>query len=120
MSTVTYSYLRPAEEVTVAGRRMNMKFQELIDKDVFVGGGMKIGKVKDVLIDTEEWKITHLEIELTKWAVENILGAKPSLTGAVRNTLAISALEKGVACCTDTGVDLKVSKDQLHIYLRPA
>jgi len=97
-----------------------MKFQELMEKDVFVEGGMKIGKIKDVLIDVEEWKVTHLEIELTKWAVENILGAKPSLTGAVRNTLAISALEKGAACCTSSGVDIKVSKAQLHIYLRPA
>ena len=94
-----------------------MKFQELIDKDVFVGGGMKIGKVKDVLIDTEEWKITHLEIELEKNVAESVLGAKK---GGVRNMLAISALEKGVACCTSRGVDIKVSKGQLHIYLRPA
>lgn len=92
----------------------------MVDKEIFVEGGFKVGKVKDVLIDTEEWKITHLEIELTKWAVENILGAKSPLAGAVRNTLAISALEKGTACCTSSGVELKVSKSQLHIYLRPA
>ena len=33
--------------------------------------------------------------------------------------LAISALEKGVARWTDKGLHLKVSKDQLHMYLRP-
>jgi sporulation protein YlmC with PRC-barrel domain len=96
-----------------------MKFSKLVNQDVFVEN-QKIAKVKDVVIDTDEWKITHLEIELTKEAAEEILGATPALTRGVRNTIAISALEKGAACCTDTGVDIKVSKGQLHIYLRPA
>jgi sporulation protein YlmC with PRC-barrel domain len=96
-----------------------MKFSELMDKDVFVEN-QKIAKVKDLIIDTDEWKITHLEIELNKQAAEEILGATPAMTRSVRNTLALSALKKGVACCTDMGVEIKVSKGQLHIYLRPA
>ena len=96
-----------------------MKFSELMDKDVFVENQI-IAKVKDLTIDTDEWKITHLEIELNKQAVEEILGATPAMTKSVRNTLALSALKKGVACCTDMGVEIKVSKGQLHIYLRPA
>ena len=95
-----------------------MNFTELMDKDVFAEN-QKIGKVKDLVIDTDEWKITHLEIELTKEAAEEILGATPAITRSVRNRLAISALEKGMACCTNMGVELKVSKGQLHIYLRP-
>ena len=95
-----------------------MNFTELTDKDVFADN-QKIGKVKDLVIDTDEWKITHLEIELTKEAAEDILGATPAITRSVRNRLAISALEKGMACCTNMGVELKVSKGQLHIYLRP-
>jgi len=95
------------------------KFSELADKDVFVEN-QKIAKVKDVVIDTDEWKVTHLVLELTKEATEEILGATPAMTRSVLNTLAISALEKGTACCTPTGIDLKVSKGQLHIYLRPA
>jgi sporulation protein YlmC with PRC-barrel domain len=95
------------------------KFSELADKDVFVEN-QKIAKVKDVVIDTDEWKVTHLVLELTKEAAEEILGATPAMTKSVLNTLAISALEKGTACCTPTGIDLKVSKGQLHIYLRPA
>ena len=95
-----------------------MKSQELIDKDVFVEG-MRLGKIKGLTIDPEEWKITHLEIELTKEATEKILGATPAMTKSVRNNLAISALAKGAACCTDSGVDIKVSKAQLHMYLRP-
>ena len=95
-----------------------MKSQELIDKDVFVEG-MRLGKIKGFMIDPEEWKISHLEIELTKEASEQILGATPALTRSVHNTLAISALAKGQACCTSSGVDIKVSKAQLHMYLRP-
>ena len=95
-----------------------MKSHELIDKDVFVEG-MRLGKIKGLTIDPEEWKITHLEIELTKEATEKILGATPAMTKSVRNNLAISALAKGAACCTDSGVDIKVSKAQLHMYLRP-
>jgi sporulation protein YlmC with PRC-barrel domain len=93
-----------------------MNFGELKDQDVFAGNE-KIGKVKDVIIDTDGWKMTHLEIELAKEAAEEILGATYAVKG-VRNRLVISALEKGAACCTDKGVEIKVSKKQLHSYLR--
>ncbi len=92
-----------------------MNFSEIKDQDVFVDN-QKIAKVKDVVIDTEEWKITHLIVELTKDAAEEILGAGKS----VLNRIAISALEKGMACCTNKGVEIKVSMKQLNIYLRPA
>jgi archaeosine-15-forming tRNA-guanine transglycosylase len=72
--------------------------------------------VKDVIIDPEEWKITHLVVELSKDAAEEILGVGKS----VLNRIALSALEKGTACCTSKGVEIKVSKKQLRIYLRPA
>ena len=91
-----------------------MKFSELIDEDVFAQD-VKIGEVKDAYIDTETWEITHLEIQLTKEAAYEILGARTS----IRNSLSISALRKGTACCTDNGIELKLSIAQLHIYLRP-
>ena len=92
-----------------------MNFSELRDQDVFVDN-QKIAKVKDVIIDPEEWKITHLVVELSKDAAEEILGVGKS----VLNRIALSALEKGMACCTNKGVEIKVSKKQLRIYLRPA
>ena len=92
-----------------------MKSKEFMDKDVFVLDE-KIGTVKEIGIDPEEWKVTHLEIELEKNIAESVLGAKK---GGVRNMLAVSSLEKGVARWTDKGLQLKVSKDQLHMYLRP-
>jgi sporulation protein YlmC with PRC-barrel domain len=91
-----------------------MKFSELMDKDVYVEDD-KIAKVKDAIIDPEEWKITHLEVELTKEATKELLGART----AFRNTLAISALGEGTSCCTNRGIEIKVSKGQLHMYLRP-
>jgi sporulation protein YlmC with PRC-barrel domain len=72
---------------------MNMNSNDFLDKDVFAEDE-KIGKVKELGIDPEEWKVTHLEIELTKDIAESVLGAKK---GGVRNMLAVSALEKGVA-----------------------
>jgi sporulation protein YlmC with PRC-barrel domain len=92
-----------------------MKSKEFMDKDVFALDE-KIGKIKEIEIDQEEWRITHLEIELEKDIAESVLGVKK---GGVRNMLAISALEEGVARWTDAGLHLKVSKGQLHMYLRP-
>ena len=91
-----------------------MKFNDLVGEDV-LAQGEKIGEIKDVYIDSEKWEITHLEIQLTKEAAFQILGARTP----IRNSLAISALRKGTACCTDDGINIKLSKAQLHIYLRP-
>jgi hypothetical protein len=92
-----------------------MRTREFINRSVFALDE-KIGIVKSIEVDPEEWKITHLEIELKKDIAESVLGAKK---GGVRNMLNISALEKGTARWTDNGLHLKVSKDQLHMYLRP-
>ena len=92
-----------------------MNSKDFLDKDVFALDE-KIGTVKSIEVDPEEWRITHLEIELKKDIAESVLGAKK---GGVRNMLAISALEQGVARWTNKGLHLKVSKDQLHMYLRP-
>lgn len=92
-----------------------MKFSALIDQEIFAEG-FKIGKIKDVHVDGEEWKITHFEIELTKEAAKELLGARTSF----RNILAISAAGPASKCCTtERGIDLQVSKGQLRIYLRP-
>ena len=94
---------------------VDLKLGEIIDEDILVEG-QKVGEIKDAYFDPETWEITHLEIQLTKEAANEILGAKI----AIRNSLAVSALKEGNACCTEKGLELKVSKGQLHIYLRPA
>jgi len=92
-----------------------MNSKDFLDKYVFVEDE-KIGKVKELGIDHENWKVDHLELKLTKDITESVLGVKK---GGVRNMLAISALKKGDARWTDKGLNLKVSKAQLHMYLRP-
>ena len=92
-----------------------MKFGELINKEVYVET-FKVGEVKDVVVDAEDWKVTHLEIELTKEASKELLGGRM----AIRNVLAISAVGPASKCCTSHNrIDLQVAKKQLHIYLRP-
>ena len=86
-----------------------------MDKDVFALDE-KIGKIKEMDIDANEWKVIHLEVELDKKVAESVLGAKK---GGVRNMLNVSALEKGTGMWMDNGLHLKVAKDQLHMYLRP-
>jgi len=91
------------------------KSKEILDKDVW-SVDEKIGKVKEMEIDLDEWKITQLEIELEKNIAELVLGAKK---GGVRNMLDILALEKGTIRRTDKGLLLQIRKDQLHVYLKP-
>jgi sporulation protein YlmC with PRC-barrel domain len=92
-----------------------MKSKEFMDKDVFALDE-KIGKIKEMEVDANEWKVTHLEVELDKNVAESVLGAKK---GGVRNNLNVAALEKGTGIWTDNGLHLKVSKDKLHMYLSP-
>jgi len=91
-----------------------LKFGEIIDKKVYTGDYF-VGKVKDLYVEEEEWKITHLEVELTKEAANELLGART----AFRNSLAVSALGKWPDCCSNDQINLGVTKGQLNIYLRP-
>lgn len=92
-----------------------MKVSELIDKEVYCEG-LRLGKIKDVHVDGEDWKVTHFEIELRKEAAKELLGVKSSF----RNVLAISAVGPASKSLTkDSGIDLQVSRGQLRIYLRP-
>jgi hypothetical protein len=91
-----------------------MRTSEFMGKDVYALDE-KIGTIKGIEVDPQVWKVTHLEIQLEKDIAESVLGAKKR---GVRNMMAIEALEKGVGHW-ENGLHLKVSKDQLHMYLRP-
>jgi sporulation protein YlmC with PRC-barrel domain len=92
-----------------------MKSKEFMDKNVFALNE-KIGKIKEIEVDPQDYKVTDLEVELDKNVAESVLGAKK---GGVRNMLNVAALEKGTGMWTDDGLHLKVAKDQLHMYLKP-
>lgn len=89
---------------------MDIKCRELLEKKI-VCEDLQVGKIKECIIDPEEWKITHLEVELTKEAAEMLLGVKK---GGIKNLLAVSAIGE-----VDNKINLKVSKGQLRIYLIP-
>ena len=92
-----------------------MKFSELIGKEVYCEG-LRVGKITDILLDGEEWKITHFEIELRREAAYELLGAKSTF----KNVLAISAVGPASKAITkESGIDLQVTRGQLRIYLRP-
>lgn len=92
-----------------------MKFSELIGKEVYCEG-LRVGKITDVLVDGEEWKITHFEIELKREAAFELLGVKSTF----KNVLAVSAVGPASKSITkDSGLDLQVARGQLRIYLRP-
>ena len=92
-----------------------MKFSELIGKEVYCEG-LRVGKITNILVDGEEWKITHFEIELRREAAFELLGVKSTF----KNVLAISAVGPASKAITkDSGIDLQVARGQLRIYLRP-
>ncbi|UCH31096.1 MAG: hypothetical protein JSV05_06185 [Candidatus Bathyarchaeota archaeon] len=87
-----------------------MKSEELLGKKIMCED-LEVGKVKELIINADQWKITHLEVELTKEAAELVLGVRK---GGIRNLLAISAIDG-----LEQTINLKVSKGQLRIYLIP-
>lgn len=88
---------------------MAIKSSELLDNRV-VCEDLTVGEVKNVIIDPEQWKVTHLEVELSKDAAELVLGIKK---GKIRNLLAVSAIDN-----MGKTINLKVKKGQLPIYLK--
>ena len=71
---------------------------------------LTVGEVKEIIIDSSNWKVTHLDVSLTKEAAELALGIRK---GGIRNFLATSAIGE-----VNKTVQLKVTKGQLHIYLK--
>ena len=89
--------------------KMSIKFKDVRWKKV-ICEKMTVGEVKEIIIDSSNWKITHLMVELSKDAAELALGIKK---GGIRNLLATSAIGK-----INKNIALKVKKGQLHIYLK--
>jgi sporulation protein YlmC with PRC-barrel domain len=91
-----------------------VRASQLVNRPIWVED-FEVGTVKEVIVDTAEWKVTHLEVQLKKEASKEILGAKKSF----RNLLSVSAIKKEPDCCTARGIELQVTKAQLRIYLKP-
>ena len=87
---------------------MDVRSGNLLGKKI-ICEDLEVGKVKEIVMDPKQWKVTHLEVELTKGAAKAVLGVKK---GGIRNLLAMSAVN-GV----EETIDLKVTKGQLRMYL---
>jgi sporulation protein YlmC with PRC-barrel domain len=88
---------------------MSIKYKDVRWKKV-ICEDLTVGEVKEVIIDPSQWKVTHLEVELTNDAAELALGIRK---GGIRNLLAVSAIGS-----TGKTIKLKVKKGQLQIYLK--
>jgi len=89
---------------------MSIKSRDLRWKKV-VCEDLTVGEVKEIIIDPSNWKVSHLEVNLSKEAAELALGTRK---GGIRNFLAVSAIGK-----VNKTIKLKVKKGQLQIYLKP-
>ena len=90
--------------------KMSIKSRDLRWKKI-ICEDLTVGEVKEMIIDPSTWKVTHLEVDLSKEAAELAFGAKK---GGIRNFLAVSAIGK-----VNKTIKLKVKKGQLQIYLKP-
>ena len=90
---------------------MSIKSREIRWKKV-ICEDLTVGEAKEIIIDPSSWKVTHIEVTLTKDAADLVFGARK---GGIRNLLAVSAIGK-----INKNIKLKVKKGQLHIYLKPA
>ena len=85
--------------------------RELVGKKV-VCEDLIVGVVTEIIFDLNNWKITHLEVELTREATDLCFGFRK---GGIRNRLSVSAIGK-----VGKTIELKVKKGQLkYIYLKP-
>ena len=89
---------------------MSIKSRDIRWKKV-ICEDLTVGETKEAIIDPSTWKVTHLEVELSKEAAELALGTRK---GGIRNFLAVSAIGR-----VNKMVELKVKKGQLQIYLKP-
>ena len=88
---------------------MSLRSQELLNRKI-ICEDLIVGESKEAIIEPDQWKVTHLEVQLSKDAAELVLGIRK---GGIRNLLSVSAI--GNAGKT---INLKVKKGQLHIYLK--
>lgn len=94
---------------------MKIKSKDLIGSEI-IAQDIRVGKVKEVVVDTETGQVSHLEIELTKDAAEEVLGTKH---GGIRNNLAVKAISGSQSDFKAGRIELKISMKQLRIYLSP-
>ncbi|RLG47174.1 MAG: hypothetical protein DRO06_03250 [Thermoproteota archaeon] len=49
-----------------------MRLSDLLGKEVVTSDGFKLGKVEDLLVDEEGWKVTDLVVSLTRQSAKAV------------------------------------------------
>ena len=60
-----------------------MEYKEIEGKEVIGGLAHTIGKVSDIEVDTNTWKVTHICVDVDKNVVED-LGLKKPMIGSIK------------------------------------
>ena len=66
--------------------------EELFDKEVISRSGIIVGKVKDVIIDTTNWHVTAIQVQLDK-DVAQLLHLKRHMVGSVNHPISVSLVQ---------------------------
>ena len=69
-----------------------MEFKEIEGKEVIGKLAHLIGKVSEIVFDTNTWKITHICVDVDKNIVET-LGLKKPMLGSAKATIPIEMVE---------------------------
>jgi sporulation protein YlmC with PRC-barrel domain len=69
-----------------------MKVSELNGMKVITANAYTLGEVEGAHVDTDKWKLTHLDVELTKEATKE-LGFKKPLLGSLTVCLPVTLVK---------------------------
>jgi sporulation protein YlmC with PRC-barrel domain len=90
-----------------------MYSQELFDKEVVTAQGWKIGKIKDLVVDTSTWQVKSIEVTLNKKVAEEF-GVKKAIGNVSL------PIDSGDIQATGDVITLKISKDDLRRSIEAA
>ena len=89
-----------------------MDLKEIEGKEVIAGKARILGKVVSVEIDTENWKVTNIQLEVDKNVLDE-LGLKKPMLGSVKITFPVEIVD-GIS----DKIILKETVDQLKNIIK--
>ena len=89
-----------------------MDLKEIEGKEVIAGKARILGKVVSVEIDTENWKVTNIQLEVDKNVLDE-LGLKKPILGSVKITFPVEIVD-GIS----DKIILKETVDQLKNIIK--
>ena len=91
-----------------------MEYKKIEGKEVIGGLAHTIGKVSDIEVNTNTWKITHICVDVDKNVVED-LGLKKPIIGSVKATIPVEMIQ----AISDSILLKNASVDDLKKVIKP-